>query len=71
MPIAWRNEEVDFLVGERRRRNAEYHSMPGRSRVEFWESVARRICRRFNFDVTTWQYEQKWSNLIRDYNVSK
>jgi len=71
MPIEWRNEEADFLVRERRRRNAEYHSMTGRSRVGFWESVVRRISRRFNFDVTARQCEQKWNNLIRDYNVSK
>jgi hypothetical protein len=71
MPIQWRVAETDFLVNERRYRNDEFHSMPGRSRVEFWESVVRRIYRRFYFDVTARQCETKWVNLVRDYNVSK
>jgi hypothetical protein len=41
----WHDPIVDMLVEERRRRNNEYHNQYGRSRQEFWESVARRfIC---------------------------
>ena len=45
--------------------------MTGRSKVEFWESVARRIQRRFNTRFTAQQCERKWRNLVRDFNVSK
>jgi hypothetical protein len=43
--ISWYDPYVDFLVEERRRRNEQFHVMYGRSRQEFWNSVARRfIC---------------------------
>jgi hypothetical protein len=41
--IQWYDQYTDYLVEERRRRNEEYHSMYGRSRMEFWNSVARRF----------------------------
>lgn len=42
-PIAWIDPYVDYLIDERRRRNTEYHNIYGRSRQDFWESVARRF----------------------------
>src|SRR6266542_7164342 len=45
--------------------------MPGRSRTEYWESVARKIQRRFHTRFTGQQCERKWRNLVRDFNVSK
>jgi hypothetical protein len=45
--------------------------MTGRSRVEFWESIARRIQRRFHTRFMAQQCERKWRNLVRDFNVSK
>jgi hypothetical protein len=59
-----------MLISERLRRNNYYHSVEGRSRAEFWESVARRINRRLNKTYTGWQCEQKFRNLVRDYTVS-
>ncbi len=71
----WHDPMTDMLVEERRRRNDEFHNLYGRSRQDFWESVARRfICVIFYFVyslITGLQCSQKWRNLLRDYNVSK
>ena len=46
----WHDPMVDMLISERRRRNDDYHNQYGRSRQEFWRSVARRfICAIFHF----------------------
>lgn len=39
----WHDPMVDMLIEERRRRNVQYHNTYGRSRQEFWSSVARRF----------------------------
>jgi len=41
-PTQWHTPTTDMLIDERERRNAEYHTRYGRSRQDFWESVARR-----------------------------
>jgi hypothetical protein len=74
-PILWTDAEADYLINQRRRRNDEYHDIPGRSRARFWESVARRVNRHFHRGhrrrrYTARQCEQKWRNLVRDYRVS-
>lgn len=69
--IIWGDPETDLLVSERRRRNGEYHSRFRGNKTEFWQSVARRIFRRYNRTFTARQCEQKWRNLIRDYGVSE
>ena len=71
MPIQWDIPETDFLVSERMRRNVEFHYTTGRSRVEFWESVARRIYRRYRTRYSARQCEMRWRNLRSDYTVSK
>jgi len=48
--VQWHDPMVDMLIDERERRNVEYHNTYGRSRQEFWSSVARRfICVIFYF----------------------
>ena len=74
-PILWTDAESDYLISQRRRRNDEFHNIPGRSRARFWESVARRVNRHFYLRrrrrrYTGRQCEQKWRNLVRDYRVS-
>ena len=69
--IIWDDAEMDLLVSERRRRNHEFHYSYRGNKIEFWESVARRIHRRLNVTFSARQCEQKWRNLLRDYNVSK
>ena len=41
--IFWHDPYVDYLIDERKRRNDEYYNIYGRSRLEFWELVARRF----------------------------
>jgi len=69
--IVWDDPETDLLVSERRRRNFEFHRRYRSCKVPFWESVARRIHRRYNKTFTARQCEQKFENLKRDYKVSK
>ena len=57
--IIWEDPETDLLVSERRRRNGEYHSRFRGNKTEFWQSVARRIFRRYNSTYTAHQCEQK------------
>jgi hypothetical protein len=71
MRITWNDPETDFLVSERRRRNEEYHRRYRGNKTEFWESISRRIYRRYNSRYSARQCEQKWRNLVRDYGVSK
>lgn len=69
--IVWGEAETDFLVEERRRRNEEYHYVYRRSKAEFWESISRRIRRRYDSRFTARQCEGKFRNLIKEYRVSK
>ena len=45
--IIWNDPETDLLASERRRRNVEYHLRFRGNKLDFWESVARRINRRY------------------------
>jgi len=45
--ILWDDPETDLLIRERRRRNYEYHYTHRGNKTAFWESVARRIHRRY------------------------
>jgi len=69
--IIWNDPETELLVSERKRRNVEYHLRFRGNKLDFWESVARRINRRYYSTYTARQCEQKWRNLVRDYGVSK
>ena len=68
--VQWEDAECDMLVSERIRQNEEYHDMVGRSRVDFWTSVARRIYRRYHRRFTPTQCSNKWKNLVQCYHVS-
>ena len=69
--ILWGDAETDLLVSERRRRNREFHYTYRGNKTPFWESVARRIRRRYHVGFSARQCEQKFRNLQRDYKVSK
>ena len=69
--IVWGDPETDLLISERRRRNDEYNFRYRGNKTEFWQSVARRIHRRYHKTYTARQCEQKWRNLVSDYGVSK
>jgi hypothetical protein len=68
--IIWGEAETDLLISERKRRNYEYHYTFRRNKTEFWESVGRRIYRKYGKRYTARQCDMKWKNLVRDYGVS-
>jgi len=70
MTIEWTEEHIRFLIDQRKSRNDEYHKILGRSRVDFWNDVARRINRHFGTIYTGEQSHQKFANLVKNYNVS-
>ena len=67
----WGEQEVRLLIDQRRNRNIEYHRTFGRSRVAFWNSVARRINRAVDSDFSGEQCRRKFDNLVSAYYVSK
>ena len=64
------NDQLCLLIDQRRNRNAEYYNIPGSSRVDFWNSIANTINQRFGTTYTGQQCNNRFQNLVRDYNVS-
>ena len=62
--IQWGDAKCNMLVSKRIRQNEEYHDTVGRSRLNFWASVARRIYRRYHKRYTPAQCSNKWKNLV-------
>ena len=69
-PAEWNENTIRLLINQRKHRNVEYHQIIGRSRVAFWESVARRINRSANTDFDWKQCKRKFQNLVSTYYVS-
>ena len=63
--------KTDLLVSERRQRNHEFHYRHRSNKTKFWESIVRRIRKRYNITFSARQVKQKWKNLRKDYDVSK
>lgn len=70
-PVTWNEQQIRLLINQRKNRNIEYHQTPGRSRVAFWDSVARRINRSAGSNFMGIQCRRKFENLVSSYNVSK
>lgn len=69
-PITWNEREVRLLIDQRKNRNLEYYQTIGRSRVPFWDSVARRINRSVGSNFTGVQCKRKFENLVMAYRVN-
>ena len=69
--IEWSEQEIRALVDERKRRNAEYHRMIGRSKVTFWNDVAEQIKEDTGTNFTGIQCREKFKNVVKDCKVSK
>src|SRR5436305_543 len=67
----WNEQQIRLLINQRKHRNDEYHQTVGRSRVPFWNSVARRINRSVGSNFTGEQCRRKFDNLVALYYVSK
>ena len=69
--IEWSEVEIRALIDERKKRNADYHRMFGRSKVTFWNEVVEKIKEDTGTVFTGTQCSEKFKNLVRDCNVSK
>jgi len=67
----WTNEQLQFLINERRANNEYYHDLVGGGRKMFWKDVASRINLRFGTKFSGQQTKEKFQGLVRDYNVNK
>jgi hypothetical protein len=65
----WTDDHIRLLIDQRKSRNEEYHKLPGKSRLDFWNDVARTINRNFGTVYTGHQSQQKFNNLVKHYNV--
>ena len=67
--VDWTDTQIRILIDERRNRNEEYHNF-GRNRIGFWNNIATRINQEHNTSFNGHQCKEKFSNLVRSYNVS-
>ncbi|CAG8688602.1 19505_t:CDS:2, partial [Gigaspora rosea] len=67
--VEWTDAHIRTLIEERRNRNIEYHNL-GRNRNVFWHSIANRINREHNTNFTGSHCKEKFSNLVRSYNLA-
>ena len=70
-PVTWSDQEIRLLINQRKNRNVEYYRIHGRSRTDFWDSVARRINRAAGSNFTGKQCKRKFQSLVSIYYVSK
>lgn len=68
--VMWTDDQLSLLITERRNKNADYHNIPGSSRVRFWNDIANIINERFSTNYTGYQCKGKFQNLVRDHTVS-
>ncbi|CAB4379536.1 unnamed protein product [Rhizophagus irregularis] len=65
----WTDTQIRILIDEHRNRNDEFHDL-GRDRKSFWNSIAVKINWETGTAFNGYQCKEKFSNLVRDYNVS-
>ena len=65
----WTHAEIRTLIDERRTRNDEFHNLE-RNRERFWGTIASKINQENGTSFSGHQCKEKFSNLVRDYNVS-
>ena len=61
------DDQIQSLINKK---NENYHKT-GQNKVNFWNEIVREINRECETSFTGRQYSQKFSNLVKDYNVSK
>jgi hypothetical protein len=67
----WTDEQVRFLINERRTNNEYYHDLVGGGKGMFWNDVASRINLRFGTIFSGHQAKEKFQGLVREHNVNK
>jgi hypothetical protein len=56
----WTDEQLQFLINERRANNKYYHDLVGRGKRMFWKDVASRINLRFGTKFSGQQTKEKF-----------
>ncbi|CAG8731475.1 15403_t:CDS:2 [Cetraspora pellucida] len=64
----WEDAHVRLLVDERKNRNDEFHLIR-KKKAPFWNSVAEKINNKFNTTYTGKQCTEKFSQLVREFNL--
>ena len=67
----WTDEQLQFLINERKANNEYYHDLTGGGRKMFWKNVVSRINLQFGTKFSGQQAKEKFQGLVRDYHVSK
>ena len=67
----WNERSIRLLINQRKYRNREYYEIIGRSRRNYWKSIARRINREAGTNFTGNKCKRKFNNLVSHYYVSK
>jgi hypothetical protein len=67
----WNERSIRLLINQRKYQNREYYEIIGRSRRNYWESIARRINREAGTNFTGNKCKRKFNNLVSHYYVSK
>ena len=67
----WNDDQVRFLIDERKERNLEYHSTPNKKKRLFWEDIARKLNEQENTNYFTGDdCNKKFSNLTKAFKVN-
>ena len=67
----WTDEQIQFLINERKVNNEFYHDLVGGGKKMFWKDVASRFNLQFGTKFSGQQIKEKFQGLVRDYNVNK
>ncbi|PKK56136.1 hypothetical protein RhiirC2_764472 [Rhizophagus irregularis] len=65
----WTDLEIRILIDEHRIKNNEFHNL-GRNWERFWGTIADKINQENGTSFNGHQCKEKFSNLVRDYNVN-
>ena len=66
----WTDEEIESLIEKREKGNNDYYYKYGRNKSGFWNKIANEINQEKKSFFTGEQCRVKFSNLVKDYNVS-
>ena len=69
--IEWSESEIHALIDIRKKRNEDYYRIFGRSKIQFWNEVAKEIYEELESKFTGIQCREKFKHVIREYEVSK
>ena len=67
----WTDEQLQFLINERKANNEYYHDLTEGGRKMFWKNVVSRINLQFGTKFSEQQAKEKFQGLVWDYHVSK